>query len=118
MFEQVSNLQVVYFNNTYYVNLQQGLSLLQKNSEWLNTLKLCSSRLKRLKQKGFSGQVVLITADEISSTQEMISYQDWLALVSYVAANNGHLAIKILSCYAKSGFSPFHQLLDERRCAA
>lgn len=85
----------------HFIQLTEALQLLGKTREWWETLKLCHSRYQKLRQKGFSGEV-------IQSNVEVLSHQDWLALTAYLASQPNQQAVQILQTYALYGFFPLH----------
>lgn len=95
---KIAKLQVIDEN---LIKLDQALQLLGKTREWWETLKLSNSRYQKLRQKGFSGKVIV-------SEPEVISYQDWLALTAYLASQANQQAVQILQTYANHGFANFH----------
>ncbi len=96
---KIAKLQVIDEN---FIALDKALQILEKTRAWWDTLKLSDSRYKKLKQKGFSGEIM-------KSEIEVISYQDWLALTAYLAGQPNQKAVQILQAYASYGFAIFHQ---------
>ena len=93
------------------INLESGLSLLGKPLEWWQTLP--TPLLNRLRYQGYSGKTLKVTVNHNGKLKslETISYQDFLALASYLAKHKNSHAIHLLFYYANIGLSrKLHQI--------
>jgi hypothetical protein len=91
----------------FRISLGSTLEVIGNNKHWIETLNYSQSKLKRLRHKGFSGEIITcqIQQQNLTSEIETISFNDCLTIWEYFANKCNRQATAILKACARKSLS-------------
>jgi hypothetical protein len=100
-----NQLEILRLNTgEFRVSLASTLEIIGNNQQWFETLNHSHSKLKRLRSKGFSGQIIICQIEHKQRIYEVetISFNDCLTIWEYFANKGNRQATAILKACART----------------